>query len=304
MSRKKTKHLVTALIKRYWSKCTHICKMLAWRIASIHPPTTCNIFCSVSLNPSKYNVQISPVFFLPIHSSSALDYFLPPLHPTLTVPAQLCACFVLLPCLYMIQSSCILQFSLHPAHQWQVISQDVFLPSPHFSLLSLPCSAKFSLLLPPSPSLVSLYVLILVPLSPESLLCAGYCWTFSAFALFCFSPPTLCGLQLLVSSQDAVEHFLPLGPQERGLFDVPSLIILYTWTGFCTDFLLNRSTTHSHSFLPSFSPASLTQVPVAPCFAICSSVQYTSKISTGRRNSIPPRHRGWHVSSALHGFDF
>lgn len=246
--------------------------MLDWRIAYPHPPphphpSTC-MLCIIKPFQKQCSTLSSVLFansffFCPWLFSSS-----PPPNPNSPSSALCLLCIAPLP----IHDSVF----MYPTIFLFPSTQPTSGKSSHrmFSYLLLTSPYSLSLALQNSPSsslppfLLFLSVFILVPLSPESLLCAGCCWTFSACALFCFSPPTLCGLQLLVSSQDAVEHFLPLGLQERGLFDVPSLIILYTWTGFCTDFLAQQKHySFPCSFLPSFSTASLTQVlPVAPCF--------------------------------------
>lgn len=170
---------------------------------SFHPPTphpTPALVCSVSLNPSKNNVQLSPVCFLPIHSSSALDYFLPPLHPTLTVPAQLCACFVLLPCLYMIQSSCILQSSYFPPPS-PLVASHLTGCFPTFSSLLLTLSPLLCRILPPPPSLL-----------------------FSCFSLSLSLSPYL---QSPSSVQDVVEHFLRV---PSSVFHLPLYVVSSFWS--------------------------------------------------------------------------
>lgn len=103
-----------------------------------------------------------------------------------------------------------------------------------------------------------------------SLLCAGCCWTFSTCALFSSLPPTLFGLLVAPSCQSlsgqltgccrAFPAARTTGKRPSvALFDAPSPLILYTWTVLWTDFVLNRSATHSlvPSFLPSVLPSFL-----------------------------------------------
>lgn len=108
--------------------------------------------------------------------------------------------------------------------------------------------------------------------APESTKSSCLCRMFLNIFYICMLPPffffsllllPLACLSLIIPFS-AVERFLPSGLQDRSstaLFDVPSPLILYTWTVFCTDCLLNRSTACS---FPSFI-VFLSRFFVGPC---------------------------------------
>lgn len=90
---------------------------------------------------------------------------------------------------------------------------------------------------------------------------AGCCWTFSTFALVCSSLSTLLLVapsRLSLSGQ--LTGCFRAFPATRAtgkrhsepLFDVPSPLILYTWTSFLHRFSAQQKHYLFHSFLPSF----------------------------------------------------
>lgn len=131
-----------------------------------------------------------------------------------------------------------------------------------FSKLSSDLTGVFwCFLFPPSPQCLSLLFLFFISLAKKNTLLIFLHVGFSLFSLQDvfehFSPhlltyvslfPLFGGASYVFSSHSAVEHFLPPGLQHTVLFDVPSPLILYTWSVFCTDFLLDRSTSCSLVF--------------------------------------------------------
>lgn len=161
----------------------------------------------------------------------------------------------------MIQTSCV------PTTHFSFLSSSAHVPSHHTGC----CFLSFPYLVTLFLSLALFPVLLLLSTTPPSPVCplislfsAGCCWTFSTSALSCSSPPTsLCSPLValiclsLVSSQDAAQHFLPPGPQERALFDVPSPLnflhldcLRYRFSAQQKSLLILLP-----SFLPSFLPS-------------------------------------------------
>lgn len=184
-------------------------------------------------------------------------------------------------------------------------------PSPYSLTSSLPCSPSRVLqnVLRPPPSPPPFACLLI------SLFSAGCCWTFVTCALFCSSPRTLFGLLVAPSRQflsGQLTGCCRTFPATRAtgkrpstaLFDVPSPLILYTWTTHCTAFLLNRSSLVLPllSFFPSFLQRPSLDFSISPCSLLLHNMVSFSICFKGGRNSIPQRHRGLVFLSSLSSF--